>query len=402
MLADAIRKAVAATDDARDHVARATRVAPELAARATDTIAARKLLESNVKLLRQAGLFKTLQPRRCGGLEHSLHTHIDVVEEVARGCGSTGWVLGVYQAHSWLMGLFPQRAQDDVYGPNPDAGLSAVLAPRGQARRTDGGYILNGFWPFCSGVHHSDWLILGEMIIGEDGEPTDAGVMVLPTREAAIQDDWYVGGLAGTGSNSVVVKNLFVPEHRFLSVPAAIDGKTPGASLHATNLYYSAAVPALALFIATPALGMARRALEQFKERLPGRTVSYTFNEKQIEMPTTHMEIAEAATKLDAARTLLHALVDEVEAYADKREVMPFDRRAKARMDIAYAVRLCLESTETLYLATGGSGLAEKSPIHQAQKDLQAVNMHGLLCLKTNLEMYGRVLLGLPPNSPLI
>jgi 3-hydroxy-9,10-secoandrosta-1,3,5(10)-triene-9,17-dione monooxygenase len=277
-----------------------------------------------------------------------------------------------------------------------------VLAPRGQARKADGGYVLNGFWPFCSGVHHSDWLILGEMIIGEDGEPTDAGVMVLPTREAAIQDDWYVGGLAGTGSNSVVVKNLFVPEHRFLSVPAAIDGKTPGASLHATNLYYSAAVPALALFIATPALGMARRALEQFKERLPGRTVSYTFNEKQIEMPTTHMEIAEAATKLDAARTLLHALVDEVEAYADKREVMPFDRRAKARMDIAYAVRLCLESTETLYLATGGSGLAEKSPIHQAQKDLQAVNMHGLLCLKTNLEMYGRVLLGLPPNSPLI
>lgn len=401
MLVDAVRKPVVA-DEAREHVAGATRLAPELAARAGDTIAARKLLESNVKLLRQAGLFKTLQPRRCGGFEYSLHTHIDVVEEVARGCGSTGWVVGVYQAHSWLMGLFPQRAQDDVYGPNPEAGLSAVIAPRGRAQKTDGGYILNGFWPFCSGCHHSDWLILGEMIIGEDGEPTDSGVMIIPTREAAIQDDWYVGGLAGTGSNSVVVKDLFVPEHRFLSIPGAIEGNSPGAHLHATTLYYAAAVPALALFIATPALGMARRALEHFKERLPGRTVSYTFNEKQIEMPTTHMEIAEAATKLDAARTLLHALVDEVELYAGKREHMPFERRAKARMDIAYAVRLCLESAETLYLATGGSGLAEKSPIHQAQKDLQAVNMHGLLCLKTNLEMYGRVLLGLPANSPII
>ena len=117
----------------------------------------------------------------------------------------------------------------------------------------------------------------------------------------------------GTGSNSVVVKDLFVPEHRFLSIPAAIEGKNLGANLHPTTLYHSAAVPALALFIATPALGMARRALEHFKERLPGRTVSYTFNEKQIEMATTHMEIAEAATKLDAARTLLHATVDEVE-----------------------------------------------------------------------------------------
>jgi 3-hydroxy-9,10-secoandrosta-1,3,5(10)-triene-9,17-dione monooxygenase len=139
--------------------------------------------------------------------------------------------------------------------------------------------MLSGFWPFCSGCHHSDWLLLGEMIVDEDGEPTDSGVMIIPTRQAAIQDDWYVGGLAGTGSNSVVVKDVFVPEHRFLSIPSAIEGKTPGAHLHATNLYYSAAVPALALFIASPALGMARRALEHFKERLPGRTVSYTFNE---------------------------------------------------------------------------------------------------------------------------
>ena len=305
-------------------------------------------------------------------------------------------------AHSWLMGLFPQKAQDDVYGANPNALISAVIGPRGKARKTADGLVLSGFWPFCSGVHHADWVILGEMVENEDGEIIDSGVVVLPASQISIQDDWYVGGLAGTGSNSVVAKEVFVPAHRFLSIGASIEGKAPGTALHESNLYHSAAVPALALFIATPALGLARRTLEQFMEKLPGRVVSYTFNEKQLDMAVTHIEVAEAATKIDTARTLLHAMVDEVEHYAQRHEVMPYLRRAKARMDVAFAVRLCHEAAQTLYIATGGSGLAEKSPIHLAQKDLQAVNMHGLLTMKTNLEMYGRALLGLPPNSPVV
>jgi len=71
-------------------------------------------------------------------------------------------------------------------------------------------------------------------------------------------------------------------------------------------------------------------------------------------------------------------------------------------MDCAFSVRLCLEATEILYLASGGSGLAVGSPIQRASRDLHAINMHGLLCLETNLEMYGRVVLGLPQNTPLI
>jgi len=381
---------------------RAKSVAAELAKHALDTIAQRKLAKPSVALMRDAGLNRVLQPKRCGGIEGSLHDHIDVVEEVAYGCGSSGWCLGVYQAHSWLLGLFDQRAQDDAYDSDANALVSAVIGPRGQARKTKGGYMLSGFWPFCSGVHHADWVLLGEMVTDDHGEIADSGVMLIPTRDVAIQDDWYVGGLTGTGSNSVVAKDLFVPAHRFLSFPAVIEGKAPGVDLHKSALYHSAAVPALALFICSAALGMSRRAYDAFVGRLPGRVVSYTFGEKQMDMVVTHLEVAEAATKIDTARLLLHAMVDEVERYATRGEQMPLTRRAKARMDCAYAVRLCLEATQILYIATGGSGLAENSPIHLAQKDLHAVNMHGLLTMKTNLEMYGRILLGLQPNSPVI
>ncbi|MSQ19098.1 MAG: oxidoreductase [Betaproteobacteria bacterium] len=387
---------------ASEALAKATALIPELTAGALRTIAARKLLPESVQLLKQAGVIKVLQPGRCGGLEQSMHVHIDVVAAVARGCGSTGWCLGVYHAHAWLMGLFGEQAQADVYGSNVEAILSAVLAPRGQAKKVQGGYRLSGFWPFCSGVHHAQWVILGELVTGDEGGVVDAGVMVIPVADIAIQDDWYVTGLTGTGSNGVVVKDIFVPEHRFLSVPAAIAGKSPGAALHQSNLYFSAPVPVLALFICSAAIGVARRGLDTFKAKLPGRTVSYTFDEKQLEMPITHIQVAEAATRIDTANLILHAMVDEIEEHAVARTEMPFVRRAKARMDCAYAVRLCLEAIEPLVLASSGSGLAESSPLQMAIRDLRGINGHGLLSLPTNAEMYGRVALGLSPNSPLI
>ena len=130
--------------------------------------------------------------------------------------------------------------------------------------------------------------------------------------------------------------------------------------------------------------------------------VAYTFDEKQREMPVTHLEVAEAATRIDTARLLLHSVVGEIEAWAGKREVMPLERRAKTRMDCAFAVRLCLEASEILYLASGGAGLAESSDGQLATRDLHAINLHGMLALKTNLEMYGRMLVGLPPNSPVL
>lgn len=386
--------------DKTDSVARAAQLAPQLAARAQETVQARRMLAENAALLREAGLFRTLQPARWGGDEASLHQHLDIVEAIAGGCGATGWCLGVMHAHSWLMGLFTESAQRDVYGADPDARIAAVLAPRGKARRTADGYVLSGFWPFCSGCHHAQWLIFGASVADDAEQAVDEAVFLIPSERAAIQDDWYAGGLAGTGSNSVVVKDLVVPAHRALSMTDVRAGQAPGAGLHRTSLYYAAAVPALALFLCGPALGIARRALETFIQRLPGRTVAYTFQEKQIEMPVTHLEVAEAATKLDAARLLLHSVVDEIESWAERRQVMPVERRVKARMDCAYAVRLCLESTELLYLASGGAGLAESSTIQLAARDLHAINMHGMLAMKTNLETYGRTLLGLAPNTP--
>lgn len=180
------------------------------------------------------------------------------------------------------------------------------------------------------------------------------------------------------------------------------EGRGPGAGLHPTTLYRSAMVPALALFISSPAIGMARHALKAFVDRLPGRVVAYTFGEKQRDIAITHIRLAEAATKIDMAHTMLHAMIDEIEHHAAAGAEMPMVRRAKARMDCAQAVRLCLEAVEILHYASGGSALAETNKIQLAARDIRAANMHGVLHLETTQEMYGRALLGLPPSSTVI
>jgi len=380
----------------------ASEIRPRIAARAGQTIKLRRLPDENIADLKASGLTRVLQSQRSGGSESSLHTHLDVVSAIAEGCGSTAWCLGVYHAHQWLVGQYDPQAQDDVYKGNPDALIAAMLAPRGTTRSVAGGIELSGTWFFCSGVHHAEWMILGAMVEDATTGKPDPSLLLVPRSNVTVNDDWYVAGLAGTGSNSVSVKGAVVPPHRVLSMSVANEGKRPGANLHSSTLYHSALIPTLALFISSPVIGMARHALAAFAGRLPGRTVSQTLGEKQREMAVTHLQIGEAATKIDAAHLILRSMIDEIEHYADRRETMPVARRAKARMDCAYAVRTCLEAADSLLLASGGSGLATGNEVQIAAQDIRAANLHATLHFETATEMYGRVLLGLPAGTPIV
>jgi 3-hydroxy-9,10-secoandrosta-1,3,5(10)-triene-9,17-dione monooxygenase len=161
-------------------------------------------------------------------------------------------------------------------------------------------------------------------------------------------------------------------------------------------------MPVLALGIVPAAIGIAESALDAYIQRLPGKVVSYTFGEQQLDMPTTHMQLAEAQTRIRAARMLAHQVAEDTEEHARKRQAMSLVDRAAARMDCAQSVRFCLEAVEKLFLSAGGSALSVRNSIQRSWRDLHAINMHGLLCYETNTEMYGRVLLGLKQNTPLI
>ena len=390
------------TTTSEELVAVAKRLAPVFRERAEQNPDARRVPDESIEDLKQNGLFSVIQSTRNGGHDTDMVTQLDVMAVLSEGCPSTAWVVGVGHAHSWLINHLPAEAQDDIYGDDPTQLVSAVIAPRGRAVKVDGGYKVSGFWPFGSGCEHSNnWVLLGAELFDEDGNKLDEGDFVVPTHEVEIRDDWHVTGLKSSGSCSMVGQDIFVPEHRFVSLPSVIDGTSPGRELHDGWLATAAAVPILSQCVAGAALGATRSALAFYKDLIPGKIVAYT-DEVQMEQPTTHRQYAEAAMLADEGEMLLYRTANLIDEYARKGEEMPHILRARCRMDCAQGVRRCLEAVQILFLASGGSGIKKTSRLGSILADLQAANMHGILNLETNQEMYGRVLLGLEPNTPLI
>ena len=174
---------------------RTIELVPELRARAEQANADRRLPEENIKALRQAGSFKVLQSTRNGGLGLSVRDHLDVISTLARGCTSTAWVAGVVHAHSWLLSHFPAEGQDDVYGDDPDAVVSAVIGPRGRAVKTadgSGSRVCGHSRPARSAPTGCSSGRRGRR--RPKRHVVDEGDFIVPTSAVTFIDDWYVAG----------------------------------------------------------------------------------------------------------------------------------------------------------------------------------------------------------------
>ncbi len=376
---------------------------PELRSRELQTERDRKVPAENIKLLHDSGLLGVFRARKWGGSQLSMRAHVDAVATVARGCAATAWVLGVYHAHDFIIGHMSEQAQEEIYNTDEIAAVAAVIGPRGKAiRRADGTYLLNGFWPFASGNAAAHWLLLGAEVFDEAGNKLDEADFAVPIADVERIDDWHVAGLQGTGSNSVRVKDAVVPAHRYVSMPALVENQTAAfASADAPAVHKCQAVPALGMFIATSTLGAARRALEEFIKVVPGKRVMYTAHVSH-EWTALQIALGEAASMIEAAELIFYRAADDVDAYARRGEKMPMSMRGRIRMDITTVPRLCRDATQKLLTMGGAAGLSLKSAIQLNFRNLQATTMHGLLLEEAGAEIYGRILLGVDPGTPLV
>ena len=376
---------------------------PELQKRAALAEELRRVPDESIALLKSSGLLRTIQPASCGGDQLSMRAHVDVVSSVARGCNATGWVLGVYQAHSWMFGHMSEQAQNDVFADDADQAVAAVIGPRGKAtRKADGSYILSGFWPFASGNAAAEWLLLGSEIFDEAGHKLDEGDLLVRKSDLTVLDDWHVAGLQGTGSSSVKCENLAVPAHRFLSLSALLNNQTtPYTDPSAPTMFKSQAGPVLGLCIASGAVGVARGALDEFIRSVPGKKVMYTGHISHEWQPLQRA-LGEAAAKIHAAELIIYRVADDIDDYARRGEKMPMEIRGRIRMDIALVPRLCRDAITEIFTIGGASGLSTKSVIQRAARNLQATCMHGFLLYDAGAEIYGKILLGMDPGTPVI
>jgi len=355
---------------------RARDLVPVLRERAHEAEAGRQMPKETLEDLHRTGLLRFHQPRRWGGMELPFVALFDIPAEVARGCASTGWNVANLGVHHWMLALYDERAQDEIWGKNPDAVIpSGIAYPQGRARHADGGLVVTGFWNFSSGVDQSDWNMLAVMV--RDGERVvDHRMCLVPRSEYEIVDDWHVLGMRSTGSKSVRVTNLFVPEHRALSMYLARGGSDfPGARGNPNPLYR---VPLAALgshCLAGAGVGNAQAALELTIEAIKERSTSYTAM-RMRDFQAVQLRVASAGARVDAARLVIRADCVEAERIAGESRVPTIEQKLRFKRNVAYAMGLCTEAVDELHALAGANGIYDRSPIERLFRDQHALAAH--------------------------
>ncbi|MDE0059624.1 MAG: acyl-CoA dehydrogenase family protein [Defluviicoccus sp.] len=384
-------------------VRRAAALVEPLAARAGETERLRRLHPDTVGDLRNAGLWGVHRPFRYGGSEGDFGLIVDIGEQLGRACPSTAWVWVNLVSHNWMLGMWPERAQDAVWGANPDARIgSATVYPPGRAVRVDGGYLLSGRWPFSSGIEVSHWVMLGGMMPPEDGDgPPKPHIFVVDCANVEVIDTWDVVGLVGTGSHDVACENVFVPDYMALSPHDMRGARTPGSAVNPASLYR---LPLLGMFshiLAGAMLGAARGALDHYTESM--RTRVATFNRQRIgDHAAVQLRIAEAAAVIRATRQQLRDGPREAHAIAEEGRIPTDAEKTSWRADAAYACRKCADVVDLLYQASGGAGNYRSNPIQRFFRDVRAGVTHIGVSWDANGAEHGRALLGLPHGNFLL
>src|SRR5712692_10593089 len=292
-------------DEERAMLDRARALVPLLAERAPAAAAARQLPAQTIAEYHAAGILRILQPRRFGGMQGRFSLFSRIVEELTYGCASSAWVYAVLAEHQWIIAQYPEEAQIDVWGEDPEAVASSSLAPRAAAKRVAGGGRLSGRYSFSSGCDYAQWAILGAFL-GETGDPRHIAYLLVPLADTEIVDDWQVLGLAGTGSKSLVLRDVFVPGHRCVMVSDLFAGTPPGALVHPDYPVLRAPRGFLVSYSLPPVcIALGQRALDLACKTLAGR-VSRGVT-RMAESEVVQIAVGEAAAAIDVATQLLHS-----------------------------------------------------------------------------------------------
>lgn len=374
-------------------VRRAAKLAPLLREYAPLTEQQRQIPPEIIEAFHAAEILRAAQPVRFGGLGLDFDATFDVALELGRGCGSSAWCYSIWSSHNWLVGMFPEQAQEDYWAESPDTLSSTSFNPFGGALTpTDGGYKVSGRWDFSSGCDPATWLL----VIGIS--PQGPMMLMLPRQDYTIDDTWFVSGLRGSGSKDVVIKNAFVPEYRTVSIAALNEARSPGRLVHNTANYRIPWRSILTYTLSAAVLGMARGAMEAFEDNLT-RQISARSGKRVAESPGIQIRLAESDAEISAARSLLKVDSQEIFQQARRSESFSMEQQAKYRRDPAYIAKLSVQAVNRLFEVSGGRGLFDSNALQRFHRDIHAASHHFSLTWDGVAQQYGQVKLGLAPET---
>ena len=383
---------------------RAHELVPALRDRAARAEAERVLLPETAADLQAIGAIRALQPRRWGGMEHDYIAYIDVPMALARGCASTSWCVVNLMIHNWMLAMYDERAQAEVWGADPSVFIAAGIAfPQGRARKVDGGYVISGKWNFSSGVHVSDWCMLAVTVrdgADANGRPDDYRMCLLHKSEYEVIDDWRVMGMRSTGSMTVAATDVFVPDYKALCMLDARGGDGfPGARTNPNPLYRVSLAAMGGHGLASVAVGNAMAALEFTRDMVKARSTNYT-GSRMRDFQVVQLRVGAAGAKIDAARLLLRNDALEAMTVARSGAIPDTETKLRYKRNAAYAAQLATEAVDALHTVTGATGIYDTYPLERIFRDAHALAAHISLNFDAQVSTWGLAALGGEVNIP--
>jgi 3-hydroxy-9,10-secoandrosta-1,3,5(10)-triene-9,17-dione monooxygenase len=362
-------------------VSRVAEIAPRLAAAADETERLGRLSDESVKLVREAGVMRLLQPADFGGYAAHPRDFAEAVMAVAAQCGSSGWVCGVGGVHPWEMALMDRKLQAEVWGGNPDTWIASPYAPQGIATPVDGGYTLRGRWNFSSGTDHCEWIFLGALVGGPDGKPVmppKSMHVVLPRADYTIvEDSWDVIGLSGTGSKDIIVKDAFIPAYRTIDFEDVAAGEVAAERAGRTETVYR--LPFWTMFplgITAAVVGIVEGALAAHLNYQRDRVTA--MGTRIRDDPYVLSAISEAAAEISASRIQLLDGISRLYDLADSGQEISFADRAFVRRNQTRCAWRAVAAVDEIFARSGGNAVRRSNPVQRFWRDAHVGLQHAI------------------------
>jgi alkylation response protein AidB-like acyl-CoA dehydrogenase len=384
-----------------DILDRVSKMRPEIASRALAAEKAKRVPAETMAALRDADVFRLMQPKRFGGYEYGPAELAQIGFELGRACGSTGWCGTLAVCFGWMTAFFPLEAQQEVWD-HPDNLLAVSYVPTPKVEAVDGGFKISGSWPWASGVDSATWLILSALLPHAEGPPSLAWCLV-PVKDVIVDhNSWNVSGLEGTGSKTVGIKDsVFVPGHRVLPLGRIFSGKVPGLEIpgnEQARFGYPTFGPTA---LVAPIVGMAQGALDAFTETARGakRMARPGVFEKVAESALIQSLVGQASARIDAARTLMLTSLHEGQDIVRAGGTLDVEQRVRIRRNHGFAARTSAEVVNDIFAKSGAAAADENNRVQRFWRDANTAALHASIDWDTLSALYGAQQLGLQPQG---
>ena len=367
-----------------DLVEKIQALCPMIAEKASEAEAARRPLDEVIEALKATGVFTAFVPKKYGGLEIDMPTYIDIGLALGYADPSMSWITSFYMEHNWLITMFADELQDEIFGNQPFVLAPGSINPSGKAiDNGDGTYTLSGHWTFGTGICHADWVLVSGKIEGDESDQSRN--FLLPVDEVEVKDTWHVDGMAATGSRDIIANAVNVPARRVSLMPPPHVFAKPGDPY----VHRIPTPPFLSLTAAMPAMGAAKRALDLWENLLFNR-VQFGTRKTQANRVPTQVRLANLRVQVDFAETLMRDIGDRMQAHIDGRTDLDLLAQLQMRLAIAHIVRQCRDIVREIMQSSGASVHYLDHELQRIHRDIHMMCAHTVFDVDLVAEGVGR------------